>query len=91
MIINLILSTIVLIITTVFSILPTVTIASIPVIGTTLNSTLITIIQTWNAFMNTLPYAQVVWQCVLIILGFELLMLIGKFFLGHRMPDKTVN
>lgn len=74
----------------IFVFFPVVTIASLPVIGPSLSTILITMVTTWNAFMVTFPYAQVAWQVFLfVILPFELLMLIGKFFLGHHLPVNT--
>jgi hypothetical protein len=87
MIINLIFGVILGLISAIFFLLPVVTIASIPVIGSTLLVILGTMVTTWNAFMITFPYAQVVWQVFLfVILPFEILMIIGKFFLGQHMP-----
>lgn len=87
MIINLLIFVIISIVGAVFNFLPVVTIASIPYIGTDLSSILTTMILTWNAFMATFPYAVVVWHVFLIVvLPFELLLLLGKFFLGHRFP-----
>jgi len=71
----------------IFQFLPVVTLATIPTIGPVLSSSLITIIKTYNAFIVTLPYAQIGVNVLLyVILPFELLLLVGKFFLGHRLP-----
>jgi len=87
MIINLIIAVILGILEVVFNFLPVVTLADIPGIGSTVQSMLTQAVETWNAFMVTFPYAVVVWTSVQIIIGFELLMLVGKFFLGGRMPN----
>ena len=51
------------------------------------NSTLISATQIWNTFLETLPYARLPWHLFLyVILPFELLLLLAKFFLGHRLP-----
>jgi len=72
----------------IFYILPVVTVADIPYIGQNVSETLITAVKIWNTFMETLPYVETTWNIfLLVILPFEILMLIGKFFLGHRMPN----
>jgi len=72
----------------IFKFLPIVTIASIPYIGETVSNTLLTMVTTWNAFIVTFPYAGIAWNVLLyVILPFEALMLLGKFFLGSRMPN----
>jgi len=86
MIIDLFLSIFNIVLASIFQFFPVVTIASLPLIGEFLRDTLVTIVTTWNAFLETFPYALVVWQVFLIvILPFEFLMLIGKLFLGSRM------
>jgi len=70
-----------------FYFLPVVTIASLPYIGTMVSSVLSTAITTWNALLGTIPYLNYSWHVFLVvILPFELLLLLGKFFLGSRMP-----
>jgi len=72
----------------IFKLLPVVTIASIPYIGDQVSSFLVTMVTTWNAFIDTFPYAGIAWNVfIYVILPFEALMLLGKFFLGHRMPN----
>lgn len=72
------------------SYLPEVSIASIPWAGEWISETLVSLVLTWNAFMVTFPYAETAWNVLLwIILPFEALMLLGRFFLGHRMPVNT--
>jgi len=90
MIINLLINLVLLIFGAIFVFLPEVTIASIPFIGEQLSSILQTVALTWNAFMVTFPYAQTGWQIFLtVVLPFEVLMLIAKFFFGHRLPAHT--
>lgn len=75
-----------------FVFLPVVSIASIPVIGHFVVSILETIVETWNAFLITFPYAVIAWHMLLwVILPFEILMAVGKFFFGNRMPSKDIN
>jgi len=89
MIITLLLNFILLVFGTIFSFLPVVSIADVPIIGGTLRSLLVYIVQMWNAFLNTFPYAETAWYIFLVvILPFEILMLIAKFFLGSRSPAK---
>jgi len=79
-------------INTVFASLPTARLSDLPVVGSTITDTLSTIIETWNAFLITFPYAVVLWNCfIYVILPFEILLLIAKFFLGHRVPAHTTN
>jgi len=87
MITNAILYLIVGLFTLLFGWLPVVTIADIPLIGSVLNSFLVTFIPTWYAFMETFPYAQIVWDIFLLgVIPFELLLLGAKFFLGNHTP-----
>jgi len=90
MITNLVIFVIVSIISTVFLILPAVSIASIPSIGPAVSSALITAVGIWNSFIVSFPYAGIAWNVFLIvILPFELLLLLAKFFLGSRVPAHT--
>jgi len=76
------------ILTAIFYFLPVVTISSIPVIGTAVSGYIDTIVTTWNAFMITFPYAQTGWDVfIYVILPFEILLLLGKMFLGSRVPS----
>jgi len=78
------------VINAVFNALPTANLSELPIIGSTITDTLQTIVETWNAFMVTFPYAIVLWNCfIYVILPFELLLLLAKFFLGHRTPAHT--
>lgn len=45
----------------------------------------------FHGAMDTLPYLEVVWTCFLYLLGFELLLVILKFFLGSRAPGHNAN
>jgi len=73
--------------TAIFSFLPVVTLASIPVIGDTISSILLTMVQKYNAFTETFPYAQTGMRIfVYVILPVQLLMIVAKFFLGSRVP-----
>lgn len=88
MIINLLINLILLIFGAIFLILPEVSIADIPYVGFYIDDYLTFAVTTWNGFLDTFPYAQTAWHMFLvIILPFEILMLIAKFFLGHRTPQ----
>jgi len=92
MITNLFINFILLIFGWIFTLLPHVTISSLPIIGEFLSSTLIQMVRVWNAFIETFPYAQVGWDVFkYVIIPFEGLMLLGKFFLGSRMPSHSGN
>jgi hypothetical protein len=92
MIINLLLSVLLNLFSLIFIFLPIVKISDIPYIGTTVSSILLTMVETWNAFIASFPYAGIAWNVLLlVVLPFELLMLLGKFFLGHRLPAQPNN
>jgi len=92
MIVDALITVIITILTGIFGFLPVVTVADIPVVGSQISSTLLWVVLKWNAFLDTFPYATIVWQIFLyVILPFELLLLLGKFFLGHRLPAHTNN
>jgi len=87
MIINLLLNLVILVFGFLFSILPVVTLADIPYAGQFISDLLIIMIHVWNAFLETFPYAQDAWYLfLLVVLPFEILMLVAKFFLGSRAP-----
>lgn len=76
----------------IFYFLPVVYISTIPYVGQGISDTMLTMVGIWNAFLVTFPYAQVVWNTfLLVIVPFELLLLIAKFFFGHRLPAHTTN
>jgi len=88
MITNLFIDTAVLFIQGVFQFLPVVTLASLPIIGDSIRSILISVVSTWNGVLVTFPYFIVVWNIFrFVILPFEGLMLLGKFILGSRSPS----
>jgi len=64
-----------------------VTISSIPYVGVALSEILTTAVLKFNAFMVTFPYAQPVWfRFLWVIIPFEILLLVAKFFFGNRLP-----
>jgi len=71
-------------------ILPPVHLNALPFIGSGFYDLLVTMVSMWNAFIVTFPYAGIAWNVFLyVILPFELIMIIGKAFLGSRMPHHT--
>jgi len=87
MIFNLLIYLILVVVSSIFNLLPVVTLSSIPLIGTAMRGFLVSAIQMYNGFITTFPYAQTAFQIMLyVIIPFELLMLLGKFLLGHRLP-----
>lgn len=87
MIINLLINVILAIFAGIFSFLPPVTIASIPIIGGPASTALLAMVKTWNALLSTVPYLEHLWDIFLfVILPFEGLLLIAKFFMGNRTP-----
>jgi len=88
MIIDLTINVLLTLVSVIFVFLPVVSVSSIPYYGEDIASVLLTVVTTWNAFMVTFPYAVVLWNIFLyVILPFEFLLLIGKFFLGSRLPS----
>jgi len=76
----------------IFGFLPIVTLEGLPLIGTEVSNGLLFFVTKWNAFLVTFPYAETAWNVfLLIILPFELLILLSKFFLGSRSPASTHN
>lgn len=87
MIIALILNFIVSFIAMIFSIIPNVTVATLPLIGPYVYTFLSLAIGYWNTFIGILPYFALPWILFLkVILPFELTLLLLKVFLGHRTP-----
>lgn len=86
MILNILIQFVLRVFSAIFSIFPEVSILSLP-FGEQIRDNLILAVSYWNAFSGTFPYALVAWHVFLwVILPFEALMLLGRFFLGHRMP-----
>jgi len=91
MIINFIISSILDFFTGIFSFLPEVSLSDIPVIGSSVSSTLSLMVTKYNALIETFPYAQTGFLImVYVILPFEILMLVAKFFLGSRVPNNNI-
>jgi len=87
MIFNLITNFVLLIFGMIFVFFPIVSISTIPVVGPAAYDTLSYIMGKWNAVMDTLPYLHEVWTVfILVIIPFEIALMVGKFFLGSRMP-----
>lgn len=87
MLLNLIIQIVLYILAGIFFYFPPANIANIPIVGQLISNILITMMQTWNAFMVTFPYAVFAWHMLLwVVIPFEIGMLIMKFFLGHHIP-----
>jgi len=87
MIFNALIYLILLVVSSIFSLLPVVSIASIPIIGPSVSTFLVTAVKLYNGFITTFPYAQTAFQALIyVIIPFELLMILGKFLLGSRVP-----
>lgn len=87
MIINLVIKAIFLIIAGIFSILPNVAFSDIPTVGPFITENLLYGVRLLNGALETFPYGVIVWFIFThVIIPFELLLLIGKFFLGSRNP-----
>jgi len=90
MIINLILTVIIDLVSFIFSFVGSVTIADIPQIGTTISNGLLTMVTTWNAIIETVPYLEIVsFIFFWVIIPLEIGLLVLKFFLGSRVPAHT--
>jgi len=91
MITSILINFIMLIVGAIFSLFPTVTVASIPFVGQYINTALVFMVTTWNSFLDIFPYAQLPWHLVLtVIIPMEVSLLLLKFFLGHRLPTNSV-
>jgi len=87
MLINLLINFVLLCVGLLFVFLPVVTIADIPYIGTTVSTLLAEMVSYWYAVMDTIPYFQIVWDVlIIVIIPFEVLMLCARFFLGSHLP-----
>jgi len=90
MIWNFIIKAIVLFVSVVFYWLPEVTIEDLPYLGSSVSDLLITMIRYWNSAVETVPYLQLGMDIfIYIIIPFELLLLVAKFFLGHHVPTNS--
>lgn len=79
---------IIIIVSTIFSIFPVVSLASFGSVGVSIESTILFVVQMWNAFLITFPYGQIAWTMFLtVVIPFEITMLVLKFFLGSRTPS----
>jgi len=86
MIINLIINLILLVFGSLFVFFPVVHLSDLP-FGEQIVSVLTQIMGIWNAFVSTFPYAEIGFQVFLyVIIPFEILLIIAKFFLGSRLP-----
>jgi hypothetical protein len=76
------------IVTGILNLIPSVTLASIPYIGDTIQSTLLSFVLNVNGFIDIFPYACIVWNLFIYgVIPFELAMIGLKFFLGSRTPS----
>jgi len=92
MITEIIIQVVVSLVSLLFVFLPVVSLSTIPLVGEPISSALLYAVTTWNAFLITFPYAVTAWNMLLlVIIPFEILLMIGKFFLGHRLPANNTN
>jgi len=89
MIWNIIIKFIFIVIEGLFSLFPVVSFSQIPTVGPFIVANFTRAVNLFNGFLSTFPYAQLPWTIFKILLAFEILLLIGKFFLGHRNPVAT--
>jgi len=90
MIFNLLINFVLLIFGAIFVFLPEVTIETIPYIGPIVSVTLTWIVGLWNSLVLTLPYLDVPMRVFLyVIIPFELMLIILKFFLHNRISVAT--
>jgi hypothetical protein len=70
-----------------FAFFPIVHLSGIPIVGTYLVSWMSIGVHFWNTFIQLFPFALLPWHMtVWVILPFELILLVAKFFLHHRVP-----
>jgi len=56
-----------------------------------IDTILATAVSYYHGITETIPYLQVVWNCFIFALGFEMALLLLKFILGHRSPGSHIN
>lgn len=62
----------------------------IPYIGDSIVNTLTTVALTINAFIETVPYFEIVWNLFLFgVIPLEIGLIVLRFFLGNRTPQAT--
>jgi len=70
-----------------FVVVPSVTLASIPLVGSYISEFLLLGVGYMNAFFEIVPYAELPWRLfLLVILPFEISLLLLKVLLGSRLP-----
>jgi len=80
------------IVSSILGLIPSVTLASIPFIGNTVQSSLISFVTYLNAFIDIFPYAEIVWQLFIYgVIPFEIGLITLKFFLGNRTPARGID
>jgi len=87
MLLNFIIAIVSHVINFIFSLLPVATIKDIPIIGVFMYDFLLNMVETFNAFFVTFPYAIELWNVfIYVMIPFELAVLLIKFILGARTP-----
>jgi len=87
MIITFILSSVVNLLTQIFSALPSVGVADIPYIGDFIATYLTLAVSYMNTAIGILPFLGIVWHTFIwVVLPFEMALLIAKFLFGSRLP-----
>lgn len=87
MIVNLLVNFVLLLLGILFVFFPKVYLSDIPLVGDTITSVLATIGGTWAMALDTVPYLELPWNVFLyVIIPFEILLLVMRFFLGNRVP-----
>lgn len=87
MLIGLLLNFVANIVSVIFSIIPSVTLADLPLIGGEIEDFLYLMIGYWNTFEGIVPYMALIKDVfVMVILPFEFTLLMIKFFFGSRTP-----
>jgi len=86
MIIQLLIQILIGIITIIFSWLP-----SIETLPFGVDGALTLAVSYFKGATETFPYLEIVWTCFGYLLGFEILLIIVKFFLGNRTPAHNAN
>lgn len=86
MLIQLLLQILISLVTILFSWLPDVAILPFGI-----DAALSYVVELFHGAIETLPYLEIVWTCFLYLIGFEILLVILKFFLGSRHIAKDAN
>lgn len=86
MIFNFLFDFILIVLSSIINIIPSVNISGILFIGDDLYNILVQMIRIWNGAIYSFPYLEILNIVLFVIISFELLVLVVKLLLGSRSP-----